>query len=108
MAGVSLTLLGGFELTLRPVPSGGALDELEYYPIIKDCRGIAPGLYRYDPAGHALEPIAGLTPDVAYLLREPRVDDVFAVARRGERMPQKSTYFFPKPLSGLLFHPLYP
>jgi uncharacterized protein (DUF1015 family) len=43
---------------------------------------------------------------VAYLLREPRVDDVFAVARRGERMPPKSTYFFPKPLAGLLFHPL--
>lgn len=44
--------------------------------------------------------------DVAYLLREPRVDDVFAVALRGGRMPQKSTYFYPKPLSGLLFHPL--
>ena len=36
------------------------------------------------------------------------VEDVFAVARRGERMPPKSTYFFPKPLSGLLFHPLDP
>lgn len=46
--------------------------------------------------------------DVAFLLREPRVADVFAVARRGERMPPKSTYFFPKPLSGLLFHPLEP
>ena len=44
--------------------------------------------------------------DVAFILREPRVDDVFATARRGERMPQKSTYFFPKPLSGLLFHPI--
>ena len=44
--------------------------------------------------------------DAAFLLREPRVDDVFARARRGERMPQKSTYFYPKPLSGLLFHPL--
>jgi uncharacterized protein (DUF1015 family) len=44
--------------------------------------------------------------DVAFLLRELRVDEVFAVARRGERMPQKSTYFFPKPLSGLLFHPV--
>jgi uncharacterized protein (DUF1015 family) len=42
--------------------------------------------------------------DVAFLLRAPRVEDVFAVARRGERMPPKSTYFFPKPLSGLLFH----
>ncbi len=44
--------------------------------------------------------------DVAFLLREPRVADVFAVALRGERMPAKSTYFYPKPLSGLLFHPL--
>jgi uncharacterized protein (DUF1015 family) len=34
------------------------------------------------------------------------VADVFAAARRGERMPPKSTYFFPKPLSGLLFHPV--
>jgi uncharacterized protein (DUF1015 family) len=46
--------------------------------------------------------------DVAFLLRGPRVEDVFAVARRGERLPPKSTYFFPKPLSGLLFHPLDP
>ena len=44
--------------------------------------------------------------DVAFILREPQVDDVFAVARRGGRMPQKSTYFFPKPLSGIVFHPL--
>ena len=44
--------------------------------------------------------------DVAFLLRPPRVEDVFAAARLGERMPPKSTYFFPKPLSGLLFHPL--
>ncbi len=35
-----------------------------------------------------------------------RIEDVWAVARRGETMPQKSTYFFPKLTSGLLFHPL--
>ena len=46
--------------------------------------------------------------DVAFILREPRVEDVFAVARSGKRLPPKSTYFFPKPLSGLLFHPLDP
>jgi uncharacterized protein (DUF1015 family) len=44
--------------------------------------------------------------DVAFILREIRVEDIFAVARRGELMPQKSTYFYPKPLSGLLFHEL--
>jgi uncharacterized protein (DUF1015 family) len=46
------------------------------------------------------------TADVAFILREPRVEDVFAVALQGRRMPPKSTYFYPKPLSGLLFHPL--
>jgi len=44
--------------------------------------------------------------DAAFILRPPRVDDVFAMARRGQRMPPKSTYFYPKPLSGLLFHPV--
>jgi len=34
--------------------------------------------------------------------------DVFTIARRGERMPPKSTYFYPKPLSGLLFHAVTP
>lgn len=44
--------------------------------------------------------------DAAFVLRRPRVDDVFEAARRGKRMPPKSTYFYPKPLSGLLFHPV--
>jgi uncharacterized protein (DUF1015 family) len=42
----------------------------------------------------------------AFLLRPTRIEDVFAVAERGETMPQKSTYFYPKLLSGLLFQPL--
>jgi uncharacterized protein (DUF1015 family) len=43
---------------------------------------------------------------VAYLLEPTRIDDVFAYARRGEVLPQKTTYFFPKLISGLLFQPL--
>jgi uncharacterized protein (DUF1015 family) len=42
----------------------------------------------------------------AYLLRPTRIEDVFAAARRGEVMPPKTTYFYPKLVSGLLFHPL--
>jgi uncharacterized protein (DUF1015 family) len=42
----------------------------------------------------------------AYLLRPTRIEDVFAAARRGEVMPPKTTYFFPKLLSGLLFQPV--
>jgi uncharacterized protein (DUF1015 family) len=44
--------------------------------------------------------------EAAFLLRPTRIEDVWAVARRGDTMPQKSTYFFPKLTSGLLFHPL--
>ena len=42
----------------------------------------------------------------AFLVRPTRIEDVFAVAKRGETLPQKSTYFFPKLVTGLLFHPL--
>jgi uncharacterized protein (DUF1015 family) len=44
--------------------------------------------------------------EAAFLLRPLRVEDVFAKAERGETMPQKSTYFYPKLLSGLLFLPV--
>lgn len=45
---------------------------------------------------------------VAVLMRPTRIEDVFQIASRGETMPQKSTYFYPKLISGLLFHPLEP
>ena len=61
----------------------------------------------YTPrAPEAVEAVERGDADVAFILREPLVDDVFELARRGERMPPKSTYFHPKPLSGLLFHPV--
>ena len=44
----------------------------------------------------------------AFLVRPPAVSDVVAVARAGQVMPQKSTYFYPKPASGLVFNPLDP
>ena len=62
---------------------------------------------RYTPRlDEALAAVDCGTADAAFVLRRPRVEDVFASARRGARMPPKSTYFFPKPLSGLLFHPI--
>jgi uncharacterized protein (DUF1015 family) len=44
--------------------------------------------------------------EAAFLLRPTRIEDVWAVARRGEVMPQKSTFFYPKLTSGLLLLPL--
>jgi uncharacterized protein (DUF1015 family) len=42
----------------------------------------------------------------AFLLRPTRIEDVWGVARRGDVMPQKSTFFYPKLTSGLLMLPL--
>jgi uncharacterized protein (DUF1015 family) len=43
--------------------------------------------------------------EAAFLLRPTPLDAVFERARRGEVMPQKTTYFFPKLTSGLLLYP---
>ena len=42
----------------------------------------------------------------AFLLQPVTTEQVAAFAEAGEVMPQKSTFFFPKLTSGLLFHPL--
>jgi uncharacterized protein (DUF1015 family) len=42
----------------------------------------------------------------AFLLRPTPVEQVREVAAEGETMPPKSTYFFPKLLTGLAFNPL--
>ena len=44
--------------------------------------------------------------DLAFLLRPTPVQQVREVAASGASMPPKSTYFFPKLLTGLLFNPL--
>ncbi len=44
--------------------------------------------------------------DLAALVMPATVDDIQVLSTEGERMPQKSTYFYPKLLSGLVFHSL--
>jgi len=39
-------------------------------------------------------------------VRAPSVATVFEYADRGETMPPKSTFFYPKLTSGLLLHPV--
>jgi uncharacterized protein (DUF1015 family) len=44
-------------------------------------------------------------PDAAFLLEATPVPSISAVAQSGEVMPQKSTYFYPKALTGLVINP---
>jgi uncharacterized protein (DUF1015 family) len=52
----------------------------------------------------ALEWVAQGKGTGALLLNATKVSEVQAVATAGERMPHKSTYFFPKPLTGLVIN----
>ena len=56
-------------------------------------------------AGEAIELVERGEGDAAFLLDPTPVDAVVKVATAGEVMPQKSTYFYPKPVTGLLFNP---
>lgn len=50
---------------------------------------------------------AGRSADgAAFLMRSPKMSEIESVCMSGEVMPQKSTYFYPKLESGLVFHPL--
>jgi uncharacterized protein (DUF1015 family) len=42
----------------------------------------------------------------AFFLPPTRVDRIRSVIERGERLPQKSTYFWPKPRTGMVIRPL--
>ncbi|MBE0618778.1 MAG: DUF1015 family protein [Proteobacteria bacterium] len=42
-----------------------------------------------------------------FILNPTRVEEVKAVAQAGERMPQKSTFFYPKQVTGLVINPLF-
>ncbi len=57
-------------------------------------------------AGEAIELVRSGEYDVAFLMRPTPVAQVGDVAGAGENMPPKSTFFFPKLLTGLLFNPL--
>ena len=67
----------------------------------------APGGVTYTPSREeAVATVDRGDAEAAFLLRPTRIEDVWEVARRGDVMPQKSTFFYPKLTSGLLLLPL--
>ena len=68
---------------------------------------LGPQGVSYTPrAEEAIAAVDSRQAGAAFLLRPPTIEQVRSVAERGETMPQKSTFFYPKLPSGLLFHPL--
>ncbi len=55
-------------------------------------------------AGEAVELVRSGSHKAAFFINSTRVDELRSVAEKGEMMPQKSTYFYPKLLSGLVIN----
>jgi uncharacterized protein (DUF1015 family) len=61
--------------------------------------------YERDPYA-ALQAVLRGDYQLAIFLNATRPDQVVAVAEAGDRMPEKSTYFYPKPPTGLVLREL--
>ena len=77
------------------VTDASQLDVSAVEPLIR-------GTVRYTPrAEEAVETVDRGEAGAALLLRAPTIEQVREVVLRGETLPQKSTYFYPKLPSGL-------
>jgi oxazoline/thiazoline dehydrogenase len=56
------------DVAFSPYPAGGAIRELEIYPLVKHCQGLDRGLYRYNPKEHHLELVCEITADLDALV----------------------------------------
>jgi uncharacterized protein (DUF1015 family) len=82
--------------------------------LLKDALGLSDddishfnGLFYARDTAEAIAKVRSGEYDAAFLMRPTPVSQVRDVAAEGENMPPKSTYFFPKLLTGLLFNPLF-
>lgn len=114
--GVALRGLPALLLATRPVPTGGSspLEELDVKVLHDDILGGAlakagakdPKLAYSIDAAAILARVRSGELEGAFLMNATRPEQMAAVCRAGELMPHKSTYFYPKLLTGLVFHAL--
>ncbi len=68
--------------------------------------GVADRLTYVSDVADAVRAVRSGEADQGYFLNATRIDQVSAVADAGDRMPPKSTYFAPKPMTGMVMHRL--
>jgi hypothetical protein len=119
-----VTRLGAWQLEARreafavlPSPGGAAVQALDVSLLgvaldalaAIDAAAVAAGerITYAKSATEAAALVAGRSDgaDAAFLLEPTPVASILAVARDGDVMPQKSTYFYPKALTGLVLNP---
>jgi hypothetical protein len=75
---------------------------------VRDIDEVVSGLREGDAAGRDATGQAGTGGrfELAALVMPATVEHIRTISSLGERMPAKSTYFYPKLLSGLVINPL--
>ncbi|MGH7826540.1 MAG: DUF1015 domain-containing protein [Candidatus Binatia bacterium] len=70
---------------------------------------ITDGTIRYSQDEEAvLQALEKEDYQAAFILNPPKAEEILTIANGGETMPQKSTYFYPKLVSGLLINKIDP
>ena len=126
-AGVGIVLAGADEVYVAILSDPKALDRYAQHlaPVVRRLdvavldTVILRGLMGIDCTAAAQEGHLAYTHDddaalraidagaqAVFLMNPPRIEDVQAVCLAGETMPEKSTYFYPKLPTGLVFRPL--
>ncbi|MEK7217111.1 MAG: DUF1015 domain-containing protein, partial [Chloroflexota bacterium] len=77
-----------------------------YLGIGRDAAQVEGALSFTHHASEAAESVHAGISQLAILVNPTRVDQLIAVAEVGEKMPQKSTFFYPKLPTGLVMRPL--
>lgn len=86
-----------------------------HHLVLEHVLGLSPGeqleegalTYTQDEE-KALQAVEKDEQQAAFILNPPDPEQVFTIALGGERMPQKSTYFFPKLITGLVLNKIDP
>ncbi|TAM38590.1 DUF1015 family protein, partial [bacterium] len=76
--------------------------------VFKDIFGLDPenlkGLTYSHQAGQFIKEAGEDYSKIAFFLNPVKIEQIMAVALTGSKMPPKSTYFYPKVLSGLVIN----
>ncbi|MFQ5700264.1 MAG: DUF1015 domain-containing protein [Acidobacteriota bacterium] len=106
---------GASPLAELPEPLRRLDVEVLHHAILEPLLGVSEDVsrggarLRYTPEiEQAVTWVDGSTDQLAFLLNAPDHAHMQAVAEAGLRMPQKSTFFYPKVPTGLVIHPLDP
>jgi uncharacterized protein (DUF1015 family) len=98
------------DATMPPerAPAWRRLDVAVLHQVVLSALGLAASPERlafHEDARHVLDAVQSGEWDAGLLLNPTPVEQVLAVAEAGERMPEKSTYFYPKLATGLVMYP---